>query len=72
MPKRDQNEGEGNKTSAKEYDEKATKFARSGQVDEKAKQARQAVEGPEGEKLREAEREGKGKIAEEDPEVRRR
>src|SRR5262249_10691805 len=69
MPKRQKNEGEGSKTAAKEYDDKASKFAGSGQVDDKAKEARRAIDGDEGDDLREAEREGKSKIADEDPEV---
>jgi hypothetical protein len=68
--KKDRNEGEGNKTAARNYDEAATKHAKSGQVGDEAKRAREAVEGDEAGKLREAERAGKQRIAEEDPEVR--
>jgi hypothetical protein len=71
MKKRDPNQGEGSKTAAKEYDEKATKFARSGPVDERAREARQAIEGDEADTLRDAEAEGKSRLAEEDPEIRR-
>jgi hypothetical protein len=52
------NEGEGNKTAARHYNEATTEFAKSGKVDEKAREARNAVEGKDGEKLRKAEREG--------------
>ena len=53
------NEGEGNKTAAREYNRETTEFTKSGQVEGKAREAKQAVDGPEGEALRKAEREGK-------------
>ncbi len=53
------NEGEGNHTAARVYDEQATRFAKSGKVEEKAKEARKAVDGPEGKDLRRAEEIGK-------------
>jgi len=52
------NEGEGNKTAARHYNEATTEFAKSGKVDQKAQEARRAVEGKEGDRLRKAEREG--------------
>lgn len=52
------NEGEGNKTAARHYNEATTEFAKSGKVDQKAQEARKAVDGKEGEGLRKAEREG--------------
>jgi hypothetical protein len=52
------NEGEGNKTAARHYNEATTEFAKSGKVEEKAQEARKAVDGQDGEKLRKAEREG--------------
>jgi hypothetical protein len=52
------NEGEGNKTAARHYNEATTEFAKSGKVDQKAQEARQAVDGKDGEGLRKAEREG--------------
>ena len=52
------NEGEGNKTAAREYNKDTTAFAKSGQVEGKAREAKQAVEGKDGDKLRDAEREG--------------
>lgn len=64
-----ENQGEGNKTAAKDYDDAATKHAHAGNVDKEAKDAREAVDGAEGESLREAEAEGKKHIKEEDPEV---
>jgi hypothetical protein len=65
------NEGEGNKTAAREYNEAQHKFAKSGQVEEKAREAEKAVEGPEREELEKAERVGKSHVAEEDPQVKK-
>lgn len=52
------NEGEGNKTAARHYNDKTTAFAKSGKVDAAAKKAEQAVDGAEGKELRQAEKEG--------------
>ena len=65
------NEGEGSKTAAKEYDDRATQHAQSGEVPREAKEAREAVEGAEADTLREAEAEGKKHIQEEDSELRK-
>jgi hypothetical protein len=69
--KTQKNEGEGNRTAAREYNEAQQRFVRSGKVEEKAKEAERAVEGAEGKELEEAEAAGKRHIAEEDPEVKR-
>lgn len=53
------NEGEGNKTAARHYNEATTKFAKSGKVGPAAKAAKKAVDGPESKKLREAEKQGR-------------
>jgi hypothetical protein len=53
------NEGEGNRTAARAYDRKAEAFAKSGKVEQKAKEAELAVDGPEGEDLARAEAAGK-------------
>jgi len=45
--------------AARDYDRKAVKFSRSGQVESKAREAREALDGPEAPELREAERIGK-------------
>lgn len=55
------NEGEGNKTAAREYNKATTEFARSGRVGQAAKKAEQALDGPEGEALRTAEKAGRAK-----------
>lgn len=47
-----ENEGEGNRTAAKKYDQDAQRFAELGKVDEKAREAREAIDGPEGEESR--------------------
>ena len=64
------NEGEGNRTAAREYNQAQRDFARSGKVGESAKAARKAVEGAEADELRDAELIGKRHVAEEDPEVK--
>ena len=66
-----QNEGEGNRTAARRYNSDQKRFVRSGKVEEKAKEAERAVEGKEGQSLRDAELVGKRHAAEEDPEIKR-
>ncbi|MEA2781794.1 MAG: hypothetical protein QOK29_3338 [Rhodospirillaceae bacterium] len=63
------NEGEGNRTAAREFNRQETQFVRSGGVDAKAREAKEAVEGPEGEELRRAEAKGKSRSRGEDPAV---
>ena len=53
------NERQGNQTAAREYNEAQKRFAKSGKVVPAAKDAAQAVDGPEGSKLRQAEDLGK-------------
>lgn len=67
----EQNQGEGNVTAARDYNRQTTDFARSGQVDEAAHRARDALDGPEGVELEEAEEIGKSHAREEDPQVKR-
>lgn len=64
------NEGEGNKTAAREYNEAQRRFAKSGRVEDKARDAERALEGPERRELEEAEAIGKSHVAEEDPMLR--
>jgi hypothetical protein len=66
---RPENQGEGNRDAARRYNEEAQDHARSGKSNGAADRARSDVEGPDADKLREAEREGKRHVAEEDPEV---
>ena len=63
------NEGEGNKTAAKEYNKAATAHAQSGRSDEAARKARQAMNTSEGTEMREAEIEGKRHAKDEDPQL---
>lgn len=65
------NEGEGNKTAARQYDEAQHRFAQSGKVEEKAQEAKRAREGGERDELDRAEAVGRSHIAEEDPKVTR-
>jgi hypothetical protein len=67
-----QNEGEGSRTAAAKYDREAQRFAQSGKVEQKAREARDAVEGPEGQELAEAEAQGRRHSKGEDPEVKRK
>jgi hypothetical protein len=65
------NEGEGNRTAAREYNDAQHRFAKSGKVEPAAKDAARAVDSPEGRKLEEAERIGKAHAKAEDPAVKR-
>jgi hypothetical protein len=58
-----QNEGEGSRTAAKQYNEATRKFVESGKVDKAAKEAEQAIEGDEAEELKRAEDEGRAHAA---------
>ena len=66
------NEGEGSRTAAHHYNEAQQAFAKSGKVEEKAREARDALDGPEGEQLKRAEEAGKSHAAGEDPAVKSR
>lgn len=63
------NQGEGDRESAKRYNEAVKRHVESGASPAAAEQAREDVDGEGGEELRNAEREGKRRIAEEDPEI---
>jgi hypothetical protein len=65
-----ENEGEGSRTAAKKYDREAQRFAESGKVEEKAREARDAIDGPEGKELAAAEAQGRRHSKGEDPEVK--
>lgn len=66
-----QNEGEGNRTAARAYNEATKRFVESGKVPEKAEEARRAFEGKEKSALEAAERTGRSHAKDEDPQVRR-
>ncbi|MEZ5669108.1 MAG: hypothetical protein R3F55_17030 [Alphaproteobacteria bacterium] len=64
-------QGEGDYQAARRYRKDATEFAQSGAVEDAAEKARKAIEGPAGEALRQAERDGKARAKGEDPALRR-
>jgi hypothetical protein len=55
------NEGEGNRTAARSYNQKAEAFAKSGKVEKKSREAALAVDGAEGAELARAEAAGAAK-----------
>jgi hypothetical protein len=65
------NEGEGNQTAARQYNEAQKSFAESGKVGAAAKDAARAVDGPEGDELRKAEEIGKRHAHGEDPQLKK-
>lgn len=72
MSGKQRNEGEGNRTAARVYNNATERFAKSGRVKPQAERARKALEGDERRELERAERLGKSKAREEDPAVRRK
>jgi hypothetical protein len=66
------NEGEGNRTAARQYNEAQRRFVRSGQVEDKAREAEQALDSGEKRELERAEATGKRHIAGEDPAITRK
>jgi len=67
-----QNEGEGNRTAARQYNEAQRRFVQSGKVDEKAHEAEQALDTPEKRAMERAEAIGKSHKRGEDPEITRK
>jgi hypothetical protein len=65
------NQGEGNRTAAREFNEAQRHFVESQPVEDKAREAERALDGPEARQLAEAEAIGRSHIAEEDPAVHR-
>jgi hypothetical protein len=65
------NEGEGNHTAARQYNDAQKRFAESSKVGAAAKDAPRAVDGPEGSDLRKAEEVGKRHTHGEDPQLKR-
>jgi hypothetical protein len=63
------NEGEGNRTAAREYNDAQRRFVSDGKVEPAARDAEQALEGTEQEALRAAEAIGKSRTAP-DPETK--
>ena len=67
-----QNEGEGNRTAAREYNEAQHRFVQSGKVDRKAREAEQALGTSEKRAMERAEVVGKSHKRAEDPEITRK
>jgi hypothetical protein len=60
----DKMQGEGNYDAARKFDREERAFVQSGKVDQAAREAEEALDGPEGEELERARREtGEGKTA---------
>jgi hypothetical protein len=67
------NEGEGNRTAARQYNQAQQRFIKSGKVDEKAREAERSLDDKAiRRELEHAEAIGKSHAAGEDPEVKRR
>ena len=65
------NEGEGNRTAAREYNKGVQDFVKTGQVKKKAREAADALDGPEATELRQAEEAGKKHSHGEDPALKK-
>lgn len=64
MADNNQIQGEGNYDAARRYRKEQEAFAKTGPVEQKAKEAEEALDGPEGEELERARRETGAKGAE--------
>lgn len=71
-PQGQQNEGEGNRTAARQFNKDEQTFVRSGKVEDKAREAAKALDGDEAKELADAEAAGKRHSAGEDPALKRR
>jgi hypothetical protein len=67
-----QNEGEGNKTAARQYDDAQQQFVRSGKVEDQANAAERALDSAERSELEYAELVGKSHDRAEEPAVKKR
>ena len=65
------NEGEGNRTAARAYNKGVRDFEKTGQVEQKAREAADALDGPEATELRQAEQAGKEHSHGEDPALKK-
>ena len=70
-PTQQANEGEGNRTAAREFNRAQQAFAQSGPVEKKAREAEAALAGGERKSLKKAERAARSRSRGEDPEVKR-
>lgn len=58
MERNSENQGEGNRTAARRYNEKTREFIENADVEDLAKKARKALDGEEGDALKRAEEKG--------------
>jgi len=65
------NEGEGNRTAARAYNKGVRDFEKTGQVEKKAREAADALDGPEATELHQAEEAGKTHSHGEDPALKK-
>ena len=65
------NEGEGNRTAARAYNKGVRDFKKTGQVEKKAREAADALDGPEATELHQAEEAGKAHSHGEDPALKK-
>jgi hypothetical protein len=72
MGDKQKNEGEGNRTAARAYNEATEKFAKGGRVQEQGERAKKAVDSEQRAELDQAERVGKSKARGEDPALKRK
>ena len=72
MSEPSKNEGEGNRTAARQYNEAQRRFVESGKVDDKAHETERALDTPEKSVLQRAEAVGKSHKRAEDPEITRK
>lgn len=66
-PKKQQNEGEGNRTAARAYNKDTKEFVDEGRVGKAAEEARTAMEGDERKELEKARKEAASHAKEHDP-----
>jgi len=59
MSGKQRNEGEGNRTAARQYNQATTEFAKSGKVDPAARKAEKALKSSEADELQQAEAAGR-------------
>ncbi len=69
---KDDNQGEGNRTAAREYNKAQQDFAKSGKVEQAARSAERALDTEEAKELKQAEEIGRRHSHGEDPAVKQR
>jgi hypothetical protein len=68
----DDNQGEGNRTAAREFNKAQQEFAKSGNVEQAARSAERALDGKKAKELKQAEEIGRRHSHGEDPAVKQR